>query len=1507
MAENTTFQNDSTDEILFENLDYGAYALRQEWENFHFAENVRYATADFNTLHVRRVRLPDGKGNIAYLLATNFENSIKMISGGQFLVPPSYRRIFYPWIYLGTFMGRRYKLNVTNQRTERGRLIKANTKLRPYTTRTMAKTTENVFFCGSDIYAVAEPILQKFPIKRNYTEFFSEYLRILGELTPPVMKEKDDKNWNNRVLIIDADSFGFANGAPLKDNQANPLFLLYLAFLRTRDLTKLHVDQDMMICSKNLFLKFNPSRLNQKNWPIFRRALFRIMGADMDDYVENLDAEEKKTLELDAADHVVTKVVHDAVAPFTKGVSPSTKSVVQDAVERNLKKKAKDTLVVNQEIDKAVGDTKASTPAAEDIFTRNLRASQQKTTTPPSAKPTSIIHITRIDPNDKKRQQLFKAVAAGYQPLGALTGIVIDDDEDDFDRPPDDEAVEEFENDVKEDATEILTSDPEVASEVLDEIQDKTVPMKNQKTAPVNSARDKKLREEQKKVVVRSSTIEEILERDATNIPIKTENKSAVMHTTNQNMHKITFANFDKTYLDELYMKDLVACFDMLKDKDSPFYITNIEIRDTSTALDLKETWTVSLRDENNKRHTIKVDIPKFVDDRFMIFQGTKWIILKQNFYNPLVKDTPDTVILTTNFNKVTIKRKANKSLSTVERLFSLIRKVGDSKVFVAGDSTRGNMKYISTLEYDEIARRLFKFSAGNCELVFSRDYIEENMVDKVRPGYVKGNEFLIGHEGDQAIVINEDTGLDRQGRTIAQIIEQNLPAEYQAIYKGIKSPSQLMYVEGKLAGQFIPVVATLIVWVGISETLRRMGIHWNFDQNARRVPQNVSGKRYIRFANGVLEYESKTYAELIMNGLLRLRPEEFRFEDFDSEVGYSDYIYSQWGSYNGITELRAFHEFLVDPITKDVCRDMMLPDDPVGLLIHAVKLLCDNAFVSKASDKSYRTRSIEMIPAILYSCLAAQYKSYVKSGRRLPMTLNQRCVIDKLIKEKTVEAYSTLNPVIEVAKTHSISTKGYKGSNSDHSYDEEKRSYDPSAVGKIAISTSADANVGINRSLVVEPTLVNARGYRDQVDDPEELRDVNIFSPVEMLTPGTARNDDPIRTAIACKQSQHVVPVEDAAPGLISNGFDEAVQFHLSSDFVINAEEDGKVISADEDTGFIVVQYKSGKTRAINTKPDIVKNSGGGFYMSNQLVPVYKRVGEKFKKDEPLAYHPKYFKYSKMNGLRYAIGPIAKVAFMSSYNTYEDAGIATQAFGDRMKTAIVYQEYGKFKRNNNILSMVKVGDHVNVGDVLIKFDTSVEDNELARYLSKLSEDNAEMLSEESKSDIKTNHAGTVIDIKVYTLLDPSNLSPSLGKVVQDYWDKANRKKKFLEQFDGTDSVMKAGHLLTDPTEPVKNRYNSIKGFKGIDVLIEIYIEHADVLGVGDKIALYAANKQIISEVIPIGYEPYSEFRPDEEISVLTSPGTIARRMTPSCIPVAAATKVCIELKRKIAKEIKYR
>lgn len=65
----------------------------------------------------------------------------------------------------------------------------------------------------------------------------------------------------------------------------------------------------------------------------------------------------------------------------------------------------------------------------------------------------------------------------------------------------------------------------------------------------------------------------------------------------------------------------------------------------------------------------------------------------------------------------------------------------------------------------------------------------------------------------------------------------------------------------------------------------------------------------------------------------------------------------------------------------------------------------------------------------------------------------------------------------------------------------------------------------------------------------------------------------------------------------------------------------------------------------------------------------------------------------------------------------------------------------------------------------------------------------------------------------------------------------------------------------------------------------------------------YTALKGIVSNVIDPGYEPRSEYRPNEEISILMAPGAVLARKTPSVILSMFANKVIIELKRHLKED----
>lgn len=299
-------------------------------------------------------------------------------------------------------------------------------------------------------------------------------------------------------------------------------------------------------------------------------------------------------------------------------------------------------------------------------------------------------------------------------------------------------------------------------------------------------------------------------------------------------------------------------------------------------------------------------------------------------------------------------------------------------------------------------------------------------------------------------------------------------------------------------------------------------------------------------------------------------------------------------------------------------------------------------------------------------------------------------------------------------------------------------------------------------------------------------------------------------------------------------------MRFSLSSDFVINADEDGKVIDYNQKSGILMVEYnKSGERRAIDLNPHIVKNGGGGFFLNNQLITPFK-VGDTFKKDDALAWHKDFFSDDGVNGLRMNVGVLTKVAILSSYDTYNDSTVITDKLAHDASSKMTFCKQVVIGKNSNIYSMKKIGDHVSIGDSLLDFDTSFEDSDLNKLLSKLSDDNKSVLEENSTNSIKSKYAGEIVDIKIYSAVELEEMSESLQKIVKDYYVKINNKKKFVSKYDKSNgSIVKCGLLLNESTGKVEpNMYGVIKGQKVQDsILIEFYIEHGDILGAGDKVA----------------------------------------------------------------------
>ena len=959
-----------------------------------------------------------------------------------------------------------------------------------------------------------------------------------------------------------------------------------------------------------------------------------------------------------------------------------------------------------------------------------------------------------------------------------------------------------------------------------------------------------------------------------------------------------------REYETKMMDQDIVSTFMTLQKLPEGFTVTNVEVTDASTPMTLMNNWKVHLKNKRTgTQQHINIYVPKVMNGRYR-YNGSWKFIQKQDFPIPVMKIKPKMVILTSNYNKISVLRYDTKSLVDISMMLKTVNSVnnadGTNPYVRNGTSTATNTSYISTIEYDEYARRWFSFEnkVTGCRIVFNRAICTKEF------GFVtvQDNEFCIGMVNQVPVVISTETGLDRHGKSITEVILDNLPDELRNLYNKSKPGKIFMYAKMK-AGVESPVGVTIAAWEGISSLLKKSGCEWKFIQPR----EDASGYLTFPFKDKILAVKSNIFTQLTFNGFYRVNTKAYNFDDFDVPISNANSVFVDiynelfFRRYSELTTFNTCYSFFVDAITADVCDHYHIPNDLCGMLLYAVKLLCDNSFVQETKSSLYRIRSSEIIPAIIHSELAheiSRYNNNVGSKTKdAKLTFNPNTVFNILNKLETVSPLSALNPMVELHQREIISMKGFHGVNEDKAYTRAKRSYETSMIGKNALSSPNNASVGINRQLTVDPKIESVRGYTIE-DNPadSEYNDFQLASFSELFTPGTVTRDDSIRNAIATSQTSHIVSTADASPVLISNGLDECMASYVSDEFAVVARDDGKVLETRD--GYMIVQYKDNTKQAIPVA-DRYSFNPAGFHVNNKLKSNFE-PNDSFKKGDILAYHEKFFSKDSAGIVRANMGPMAKIALCGLYSTYEDAGLMTEKMSKRLATTIIMQQSHKLNATDDIAQIAKVGDEIEVGDPLIVFGMGDTGDAAVDNFLKAFQSSSSNILDSARRTIKSKHAGRIVDVRMYTIKSMDRLSPTLFELFDAYFKENIQKRKILDKHDKSDNVYKLETLYDLPTGPLKG--TSIKGVN-CDVMIEFYISHDDEVSVGDKCVVYAASKQVISEVIPAGQEPYAESTPDEEISMFVAPSSILKRMIPSVVVTAAANKVLIELKRQI-KEI---
>ena len=993
---------------------------------------------------------------------------------------------------------------------------------------------------------------------------------------------------------------------------------------------------------------------------------------------------------------------------------------------------------------------------------------------------------------------------------------------------------------------------------------------------------DQKLMESE----VKGKTVKEILNEKEPE-PIVT---SLDIATPDENWKSLTFNNFDKNYDID---KDIIACFRHMSTCSRPLAIRNISVENTSTSEDRVETYKVEYEDYKGKRFTVKLDIPIMVDNRFLL-RGNNKSIQTQLYNMPIIKTDTDVCQIISNYMKIFIYRVGE----TQGRVMPLVSKFlkaqakynGTAIKFITGNSEKICSRYNLPIDYINLSSFLSKIETSEFIIYFDQDKIRE--LYEIKEGI--GVPYMYNKKTKEIVYLS-DSETKPFINILIELFENNEKySDFIELIDKAISPSRCAYTSCSIVNTDIPLAVICGFHEGMQKTLDKANIKYEIIEKLTPEMKADRSLDYIRFNDGYLVFPSTYESSLLLNGLKICDTDEFSVTEIDNKNMYLEFL-DDFGGRIKADGLENFYDLMMDPITVETLEFYKLPTDYISVLLYANALLSDNKFIKHTDMCSRRLRRYELIAVYTYKSLSDAYTAYANKLRHSSAAsefyVKQSAVIDKFLADPISSDDSCINALRDIETTNAITTKGPSGMNSDRAYSLDKRTYDDSMANIIGMSTGFAGNVGVTRQATIDANIEGTRGYVKGIDgDTDKMNTTKTLTATEALTPFGSTRDDPFRTAMTFIQtSKHQVRTVDSDPLLITTGMDEAMPYLSSDQFAFKAKKDGKVKEINKN--YMIIEYSDNTYDYIELSESIKKNSDGGYYVPLKLDPIEGLAKDtEVKAGQIVAFDKLSYSNSlgESDNIAYNIGKLAKIAVINSDDGFEDSGVVTERLSEKLATPIDLMSDIVIEKDSNVLSIVKVGDKISVGDPLIVWQEPFDDEESNTLLKTLAGTD---VSELGKRKLESNVTGVVKDIKIYRTLEIEDMSESLQNIVSSYEEYYNKLESKFEKYNLDKSQIRA-HTKLPAMGKLKRSQEA--------VLFEFYLEYQDTVGIGDKIVAYSANKMVIKSLIPKGSEPYTEFRPNEPIDAFASEVSIDKRMVTSTVIYGSIQKALVELDRSV-------
>ena len=500
------------------------------------------------------VKKKAGRGNLAFIMATTPAEVIHVIDRPKNCMPSTnYKYLYHNLRYRGKIGNRSYNLRDLQGREDiYGRIN--NLTIHPHPPTILNKTPDyNTLFDMSTYIQTYNRLSQKFQPSTRVNLYWT-YMKSIwyGEQT---------SQYPSKFVLIDVDLFDNFNNTNFMKNIENPLFIFYYSMLRELPAFT-SINMDFYFYSDNMILRVNPSRTKKSDANKFRAELKRVFKRS----TKWEDVTDEKEVNAEAAKASITATLN---------------------TRYNLTGKQEDDIPT--EAKELPQTTKKPTPVKKPVTATQNKSKtvsqEQKKVSASSVTKTSSAKRAYVATDAEKKEDIEQAkqiIAAKIDQKIDQTSREIKAATANASSPEEAKAAADY---VKTKSEMDLDNDKELIESMYKVMQATTVP-----TKPVSTARDAAMRKRQEEIKIENMTFQDVKNMNAAKRPIPKKDISGSLHTINDNMKTVKFANANKDYIENVMPADLMNAFTCLNNKSMPFYVRDIQTTDTSDELNYKMT-----------------------------------------------------------------------------------------------------------------------------------------------------------------------------------------------------------------------------------------------------------------------------------------------------------------------------------------------------------------------------------------------------------------------------------------------------------------------------------------------------------------------------------------------------------------------------------------------------------------------------------------------------------------------------------------------------------------------------------------------------------------------------------------------------------------------------------------------------------------------------------------------------------------------------------------------------